>query len=139
MTSSSSSSGVPAFFSLLDEFLDDIKESFPSEVVKLETYRKIINTLRKVNGRLFIKKFMDVLKPFEKEILDCNEKHFLELDPVNLGVDEKEMELISIVKDIWRTPSTSDTTKASIWAYLQGLLQRGDEIVNGKKQKFKGF
>ena len=81
---------------------------------------------------------MDVIGPFKTEIMECNEKHFLELDP---DVDDKEMELIEIIKDIWRTPSTSIETKASIWAYLQHLIRRGDAIVSGVKAttKFEGF
>lgn len=135
--------GVSEFFQLLDDFLTDVGESFPSELTHIKTYQRLIDGARRANGRLFIAKFMDVIGPYEKEIMDCDEEHFLSLDPTQIdpNISSNDLELITIIKDIWRTPSTTDKTKASIWAYLQALARAGKEIVSGKNQpgRFQGF
>lgn len=137
-------SGVSDFFQLLDDFLTDVGESFPSELTHIKTYQRLIDAARRANGRLFITKFMEVIGPYEKQIMDCDEEHFLSLDPtqVDPNISSNDLELITIVKDIWRTPSTTDKTKASIWAYLQALIRAGNEIVSGQSQsatRFRGF
>ena len=133
---------VSDFFQLLDDFLTDVGESFPSEITHIKTYQRLIETARRANARLFVTKFMEVITPYKKEIMDCDEEHFLSLDPVQIDPNLKtsDLELITIVKDIWRTPTTTDKTKASIWAYLQALLRAGEEIISGKSARpFGGF
>ena len=111
---------VQAFTSVMDEFLTELREQFPNEK-KLKVYQNTFTTMRKVNSRKVLDKFMGAIGPHGDKIVNRDESYFLN------GNNEFLKELN--IEKYW-TPELSDNTKNAIWQYLNTLYVLGTTISN---------
>lgn len=121
---------VPAFYNLFEDFMTDIGYAFPDYRGKVLKYKSALSTARSVNGRAFIREFVDSISPYEKYIMECDEEHFLNKDPTELGITGETAEMCNLVKGVWKDDSTTIETKAKIWKYIQDILRLGNTIVS---------
>ena len=113
-------SSVQAFNSVMEEFLKELKETFPEEK-KIKVYYNSFLSLKKVNQRKVLDTFMAEISKHSDKIVNKDESYFLDSD------DEFLKEL-NIKK--WWTSKLSQTTKDAIWQYLNTLYILGTTITN---------
>lgn len=110
---------VHAFTNMMDEFLKELKETFPEER-KISVYYNSFKTMRKVNPRAIVDGFMMHASPCSQMIMNKDESYFLNSD------DDFINELN--VKQWW-TSDLSTNTKDAIWQYINTLLILGTTIT----------
>lgn len=108
---------LQAFLSVLDEFIQELVETFPEEK-KIKVYQNAYQTMKKANPRKVLESFMDAAMPLSEYITNKDEK-ILELN--NELLNE-----LNIKK--WWTPELSKNTKDAIWQYLNTLYILGTTI-----------
>uniref|UniRef100_A0A6C0F8T4 Uncharacterized protein n=1 Tax=viral metagenome TaxID=1070528 RepID=A0A6C0F8T4_9ZZZZ len=111
---------LQAFTSVMDEFLCEMKNTFPEEK-QIKVYYNSFITLKKINPRKILEEFMTNIQPYVSLISSKDEKFFLESD-------HELMEKLNVKK--WWTPELSDKTKDAIWQYLNTLILLGTTISN---------
>jgi hypothetical protein len=104
---------VSAFNDMLDQFLVELKETFPEEP-SFKKYYNSFDLMRGVNPKKCVEVFMQEITPYAQQIMTKDESVFqkLELD----------------IKKHW-TPDLSSATKDAIWQYLQTLNILGMTIT----------
>ncbi len=104
---------VSAFNDMLDQFLVELKETFPEEP-SFKKYYNSFDLMRGVNPKKCVEVFMQEITPYAQQIMAKDESVFqkLELD----------------IKKHW-TPDLSSATKDAIWQYLQTLNILGMTIT----------
>lgn len=123
-------SKVSVFFERADSLLNTLQSKFSEHKNKIEKYKITISTMKTMNGRKFIKEFMNYISQYSEQINNCDESHFLEKNPEDFGATGEGVKIGNLIKEIW--PSLDNKTKAVIWWYLQELLKLGNEILNNK-------
>jgi hypothetical protein len=106
------------FLSLVDEFINELSETFPTEK-KLKTYKLKFETMKSTNPRLILDKFMENVTPIATYITNKDESLIL----------EEKSELIKELnlKTLW-TSGITDNTKEAIWAHMNTLYVFGNTI-----------
>jgi hypothetical protein len=114
---------VSAFNEMMDQFMVELKETFPEEKA-IGKYYTGFDLLKKSNPRKCVVGFMDEVTPFASQIMNKDESFFLdEKNKLPAILDEMH------IRQHW-TPELSQTTKDAIWQYLQTLYMLGTTIVN---------
>lgn len=110
---------VGAFTQVMEQFLDELTETFPEQGA-LKKYKATFDVMRKANPRKVMDVFMNSASQFQDKIMAMDESFFLQND---IGF----LDALEIKK--WWTPELSQTTKSSIWQFLQYLLITGGANV----------
>ena len=113
-------SSVQAFNSVMEEFLNELKETFPEEK-KIKVYYNSFLTLKKVNQRKVLDTFMAEVAKHSEKIVNKDESYFLDSD-------DDFLKELNIKK--WWTSDLSQNTKDAIWQYLNTLFVLGTTISN---------
>ena len=109
-----------AFNSMMEEFLNELLQTFPEEkALKVEIAK--FETLRKANSKKVVEGFMHAIGPYQNDIQNKNEKLMTEN---NIDFLKK----MNIKK--WWTKDLSNNTKDAIWSYLQTLIMLGTTITS---------
>lgn len=120
-------SSIQAFIQVLDEFLNELMETFP-KVTKIKTYYHTFETLKKTNARKILDTFMEAIRGKEESISNKDEKIILK----NPFLAEVEIEK-------WWTSNLSQNTKDAIWKYLNTLVFLGTSITAIPPDMMKGI
>lgn len=121
---------IKIFNDILDQFIDYVEEKFPMFKSDLILTRSTLILLRKGNPRMVVENFMYYVLPYSKQIEDCDERFFLNVDNLtNLEKNKDNLMFISKIKDIWTCRDISDINKAHIWMYFKKLLIAGNRVV----------
>jgi len=109
-----------AFNSMMDEFLNELIQTFPEEKsLKLEVTK--FHTLRKANSKKVVEGFMNAIGPYQNDIQNKNES-------IMKRTDIEFLNKMNINK--WWTKDLSNNTKDAIWSYLQTLIMLGTTITS---------
>lgn len=111
---------VGAFTEMMDQFLDELVETFPEET-GLKKYQSTFDLMKKANPRKCVEVFMNSARQFQNQIMTKNETFFLE-NSVEF------LDALNIKK--WWSDELSDGTKGAIWQYLQTLMILGTTITS---------
>ena len=113
-------SSSQAFTSVMDEFLNELCETFPEEK-KIKVYYNSFKTMKKVNSRQILEQFMKEASKHSEKIVNRDESYFMNSEAEFL----KEMNI-----EKWWTDDLSSGTKDAIWQYLNTLYVLGTTISN---------
>ena len=109
-----------AFNSMMEEFLNELVQTFPEEKsLKVEVTK--FQTLRKANSKKVVEGFMNAICPYQNDIQQKNEK---------LMTDNNIDFLKKMNIQKWWTNDLSSNTKDAIWSYLQTLIMLGTTITS---------
>jgi hypothetical protein len=108
---------VQAFNSVMDEFLTELKETFPEEK-KLKVYYNGFLTMKKANPKKILELFMNNASPHATAITNRDESLFSTNNEIIPDVD------LSV---LWTDDLDADT-KNAIWQYLNTLYVLGSTI-----------
>lgn len=108
---------VQAFNSVMDEFLSELKETFPEEK-KLKVYYNSFLTMKKANPKKILELFMQNASPHSTLITNRDESLFSSNNEIIPDVD---------LSKLWNDDLDSDT-KGAIWQYLNTLYVLGSTI-----------
>ena len=114
---------VSAFNEMMDQFLSELKQTFPEEK-SIKKYYTGFDILRKANPRKCIVEFMEQVSPYANHIMQKDDSFFL-----TPGAKVPKIIEDLGVRRLW-TPELSQTTKDAIWQYLQTLYMLGTTITS---------
>jgi hypothetical protein len=114
---------VSAFNEMMDQFMIELKQTFPEEKV-IGKYYTGFDLLRKSNPRMCVTSFMEEVSQYASYIMNKDESLFLD-EKFTIPAVLEEMH----IRAHW-TPELSQATKDAIWQYLQTLYMLGTTIVN---------
>jgi hypothetical protein len=107
------------FNDMAETFLSKMEKTFPNES-KIRIYKQQFALVQMMNSKKPVEMFMENMLPFGEKILSRDEMFFKQDEFVNNAESiSGKMGLITY----WDT--MSDTTKKSIWEYIQGLYILG--------------
>lgn len=127
------------FVFYLKTFLSYLRKTYPLE----DGVKLVLEKFEDLELKKVIKRFVQILDPYNKKINDKDESMFLEPIFFIPGIDLTRM---------WKMPTTTEENKDHIWLCLQMLLQMGrllenkntaedkdsiDKLFKGKKQDKK--
>lgn len=119
---------VKTFNDCMDEFLSELKKTFPDRKIFSFQYNKFY-TLKKTNPRQVVERFMLHTEEYRDHIIDKDERPILENKiPFLVEMD---------VKSWWS--ECSEQTKQSIWKYLNTLLFIGNAINSIPEDMMEGI
>ena len=108
---------VKTFTDCMEEFLTELKKTFPDQVKLKTQYQKFV-MMKKTNPRKIVDQFMEHIENYREVIINKDEEPVLN-DSVpfltEMGVKE------------WWTAAT-DKTKDAIWKYMNTLMFIGNAI-----------
>ena len=113
-------SSVQAFATTMEEFLLELKDSFPEEK-KINVYYNSFLTMKKVNPRAVVDGFMSEASKCAQKIMARDESYFLDSD-------DKFIKDLNVQR--WWTTDLSSGTKDAIWQYVNTLLILGTTITS---------
>ncbi len=122
---------LTVFNKILDNLFEYLEENFPKHKSDIVLNRSAIELVRKGNPRLVAEQFMKSVLPFKKQILECDEKFFLNYEE-NLKdvVQNNSTEMLSAkIRQMWLNSTTTDNQKAHIWLYFHKLIKIGEELL----------
>lgn len=114
-------SSVKMFTDMLDQFVTELNLTFP-ENITVQNYQASIALIKIANPRQLVTNFMNVVKPHSSAIMSKNEEFIL-----------KEQILPDVRLDVMWT-ELSESSKNSIWQYLQSLLTIGTMVSSIPKK-----
>jgi len=127
---------LSAFNNLLEQFIQDMILSFP-DLKELKTINTLVTSLRRINPRMVLFKFLRVAGKHHEKIFDEKASFFEDLDNWKKDPDFKEeasgneddlFQKLVVFKSIWG--DLSQTNKNSIWIYFKQLLIIGAKANN---------
>lgn len=128
---------LSGFNNLLDQFLDELVQSFP-ELTDLKTIQTLAGLIRRVNARLVLDNFLSVGGRYHEKVFNKDSTFFENLsnwesDPYFKSEFGKEDQTdifgrLVVFKNVW--VDLTDNNKETIWAYLQQLLIIGAKANN---------
>ena len=83
--------------------------------------------MRKSNPRLVVEQFMNSAVHYKREIFDCNEDFFLNIE--NFGLSGENVVFGKKIRSIWRSSEITNEQKAYIWLYFQKLFKAGERVT----------
>jgi hypothetical protein len=110
---------LDAFYGQFHDFLDQLIRVFPDDS-DFPAYKSGLTLLQKTNPKLVPEQVFIHVTPFEQGIRARDEKFFLEHQFPDYADDNALDLIISKMKDLWTTLST--TSKTVVWDYLILLL-----------------
>ena len=113
-------SSVQAFATTMEEFLNELKDTFPEEK-KINVYYNSFLTMKKVNPRVVVDGFMSEASKCAQKIMARDESYFLDSD-------DKFITDLNVKR--WWTADLSSGTKDAIWQYMNTLLILGTTITS---------
>jgi len=109
-----------AFNGIMQEFLDELIETFPEEkALKVENIK--FQTLKKSNPRKVVEGFMSAVSKYTENIMKKDEM-------IMKNADIDFLNKINISK--WWNDDLSNNTKDAIWQYLNTLIMLGTTITS---------
>ena len=114
---------VSAFNEMMDQFMIELKQTFPEEKA-IGKYYTGFDLLKKSNPRKCVVGFMDEVTPLASQIMNKDESFFLN-ESNKLPAILEEMH----IRKHWDS-DLSQSTKDAIWQYLQTLYMLGTTIVS---------
>lgn len=113
---------VSAFNDMMQQFLDELVLTFPEE----KSFRKFqanFQLLRKTNPRSPLNSYMESITPYVNSIMQRDEAFFKD--------NSKDIPFLTQIniKGIW-TDELAETTKNTIWQYLQTMYIIGTTIMS---------
>ena len=114
---------ISAFNDMLDQFMVELKETFPEEKT-LGKYYTGFDLLKKSNPKKCVTAFMDEITPYASQLMAKDDTFILDTNNTLPAILE-EMH----IREHW-TSDTSQNTKDAIWQYLQTLYMLGTTIVS---------
>jgi hypothetical protein len=122
---------IKIFNDILDQLLGFLESNFPLFKSDLILTRSTVDFVRRSNPRLVVERFMHLIVPFKKEIFDCNEDFFLDLDNLSKSSSEAAENILTgmRIKNMWQSPSTTDPQKAMIWFFFHKLIKAGEKVI----------
>lgn len=125
---------IKEFNEVLDKFFNFIDSNFPLFKSELILVKSQTEFLRRNNPRLVVEKIIKPLIPFKKQLMECDEKFFLDYEKMIDKNDVSKKDLIKImkIKNIWNSPNTTDKQKAYLWYYLQNLIKTGERVIKNE-------
>jgi hypothetical protein len=112
-------STIGAFNDMMEQFLHELVLTFPNEPA-MKKYQMSFEMLRKANVRAVMETFMKDIGPYSQQLMSMDDKFFIENPEVFT-----EFKLNNIWND-----SLSQSTKNTIWKYLQTLYMLGVTITS---------
>jgi hypothetical protein len=120
---------IKIFNGLLDNFFDFLEESFSNFKSDMILARSTAEFIRRSNPRLVVEQFMEYILPYKKQIIECDEDFFLNLDIKNVRNVSNDNILFGMkLKQIWEISNLTDVQKATVFYYFQQLLKSGEFI-----------
>lgn len=119
-------SRLTAFTSLLQNFINELREMFPSEK-ELKVYQMYSSNLIKVNPRLVHKYFMTYVYPHKEQIRLKDDKFFLEKDYTEEASEFGQFDMLEAMKlkDLWKVMSPESQNQS--WKYFDGLIKLAEK------------
>lgn len=87
----------------------------------LKVYADKFEWSKRFNARMACEYFVYVIHPYIKEIMQEDESFFLDLDYTKTTENERYLELIYKIVDVWKH-SENKKLKKNVWRYFQILL-----------------
>lgn len=114
-------STLTTFLNLLDEFVNELIETFPNEL-KLKSYQSKLEALKKTNPRKVLELFMAEVGPCSSFITNKDESFIL---------DERHDIVKTLnLKKLWTSNEVTQNTKDAIWAHMNTLYLFGMAVNN---------
>jgi len=111
---------VKVFNQVMDEFFNELIQTFPEET-KIKVNYNLFQTLSNSNIRKPCHEFMYGSIPFLEKIAMKDEEFFT-------GKDKPSLLSSMNIENIW-TPELSQNTKNAIWKYITTLFIIGNKVV----------
>lgn len=114
------SSTVQAFNTMMSNFLDELRETFPEDS-KIAIVIEAFDDLVSINARKPMELFTAALAPYSELVMSKNPALFEQ--PIELpgGLN---------MSTLWRKPDVGQETRDAIWQYLQMLFMLGTTVQN---------
>ena len=122
---------VHIFNDLLNKFFDFLDTNFIYFRADLVLIKSTTNFIRKGNPRLIVTQFMEYIKPYSKQIHDCDEKYFINFEK-NCDLQHLSQDNFLLgkkIRDIYIEKETTERQKATIFYYFQKLLEIGEKCI----------
>lgn len=121
---------VKLFNDLLDQLFEFLEVNFSDFKSDLILTRSAVQFIRRSNPRLVVEQFLKYVKPYSKQIFECNEDFFLDFDNLKSSYDLSSDNILlgMRIKNIWLSNEITDRHKAYIWLYFQKLLKAGEKV-----------
>lgn len=113
---------ISAFNDMMQQFLDELVLTFPDEK-GFKSFQSNFQILRKTNPKLPMNNFMKSITPHVSHVMQRDETFFR--DHADTIPFMKTLNIASV----W-TDDLSETTKATIWQYLQTLFVLASTIMS---------
>lgn len=112
---------LTTFLNLLDEFLNELNDTFPEELTKkLKSFRTKIDAMKKSNPRKVLELFMANAQECSRYIVNKDE---------NLLNENYEFINNLGLKQMWTSERCTQNTKDAIWSHLNTLFVFGSTIT----------
>jgi len=118
---------VKVFNQVMDEFFNELIETFPEES-KIKVNYNLFQTLAKSNIRKPCSDFMIGSIPYLEKIAMRDEEFFT-------GSDKPSLLSSMNIEKLW-TPDLSENTKNAIWKYIKTFFTIGVKIVQMPPETF---
>jgi hypothetical protein len=118
---------IKIFNTVLDQFLNYLKESFPYIRPDVLLAQSTVSMIRMGNPRLVVESFMNYASPYNEQIYRCDEDFFMDYKNNLIETDLTSDSLLfgEKLKKVWLSPDTTEVHKAHVWAYFHKLLKAG--------------
>lgn len=114
-------STLTTFLNLLDEFVNELIETFPEEQ-KLKSYQTKLEALKKTNPRKVLELFMTEVSPCATYITNKDESFILN--------ESHDIVKTLNLKKLWTSNNVTSNTKDAIWAHMNTLYMFGMAVNN---------
>jgi hypothetical protein len=119
---------IKVFNDILDQFLSFLEINFPLFKSDIMLAKSTTEFIRNSNPRLVVEQFMGIVKPYTKQIFNCNEEFFLDFEK-NLSVSSENLLSGVKIRKMWISDEITETHKAYIWMYFQKLIKAGEKVM----------
>lgn len=106
------------FLKVTENFIDELLKIMPGDK-NITLFKEKYYLVKKVNSTMVINSFVKYVIPFKKEIMEKNEKYFLE-NGTEEDLGEKKYRYSIDLKENWKI--LSNQNKEIVWKYFQVLL-----------------
>ena len=116
---------LSAFTKQSENFMNELHELYPKDK-DIALAKNSIYLLKKTNPKKIFTIFKENIYPYKEQIFNKNENFFLDYNYTSDYGVSNSFNTIMNLKKYWKL--MSNTTKNSIWLYLQVLLKLSDKI-----------
>ena len=118
---------LKAFTTELQSFINEFTDMFPKEKY-LKVYSSTMSSMIRVNPKMVHTYFMQYVYPYKNQILNKEEKFFMEKDYTDEIKEIGQVDLVEAMKlkTLWEvmTPESKDNT----WLYLSNLIKLSERV-----------